>query len=112
MPIKFVRLIKSPISGKKFRVELTEAGKPVKVDFGASGMRDFTLINDKNSSFYIKDKEEREKVKNAYIARHRANEKWGYDGLLTAGFWSRWLLWNKPTLNSSLMDIKSKFKIG
>ena len=30
-------------------------------------------------------------------------------GIDTAGFWARWLLWNKPTIEVSYNDIKKRF---
>jgi hypothetical protein len=27
----------------------------------------------------------------------------------TAGFWSRWVLWNKPTITESIKDIQKRF---
>ena len=29
----------------------------------------------------------------------------------TPGFWSRWLLWNKPTLAASIQDAQRRFSI-
>ena len=71
---------------------ITDSGK--KVYFGASGYEDFTQHKDVLR-------------KKAYIARHRKNEKWNDKN--TAGFWSRWLLWNKPTIEESYNFIKEKF---
>ena len=47
--------------------------------------------------------------KNRYILRHEKNEDWGKSGINTAGFWSRWLLWNKPSIKESYEDIKKRF---
>ena len=71
-------------------------------------MRDFTLINDKNSKFYLPKVLDRNVVKDAYLRRHRARENW--DNPLTAGALSRWLLWDKKTLSGSLKAFKKKFK--
>jgi len=30
---------------------------------------------------------------------------------LTKGFWSRWILWNKPTIDESINDIENRFGI-
>ena len=58
------------------------------------------------SDFTIHKDEDR---KNRYINRHKKNEDWGKSGIDTAGFWSRWLLWNKPTIKESYQDIKRKY---
>jgi hypothetical protein len=43
-----------------------------------------------------------------YIQRHQHNhENWNDKD--TAGFWSRWLLWNKPTFDSIYKEIKIIF---
>lgn len=46
-----------------------------------------------------------------YLSRHETNENWGSSGLDTAGFWSRWLLWNLPDFMGSVKDIESRFGI-
>lgn len=77
----------------------------VKVYFGAYNYNDYLI--------YYRDygKEYADKKKKAYITRHKNKENWTKSGINTAGFWSRWLLWNKPTLEESYNNIKSKFKI-
>ena len=50
-------------------------------------------------------------MKKRYINRHKNNEDWTKSGIDTAGFWSRWLLWNKKTIQDSYKDIKNNFKI-
>ena len=48
-------------------------------------------------SDYLKHKDvDRMKL---YTDRHRKNENWTKSGIKTAGFWSKYLLWNKPTSN-------------
>jgi hypothetical protein len=69
------------------------------IHFGAAGMSDYTKHKDK-------DRMKR------YSARHkRGGETWGKSGIKTAGFWSKWLLWNKPTIGGSKRDIASKFNV-
>lgn len=80
---------------KKFMV-LTPQGH--KIHFGATGYEDFTIHHDEDR-------------KNRYIARHQTNEDWDITGVNTAGFWSRWLLWNKPTIKESIYDIGHNFGI-
>ena len=67
------------------------------VSFGQKGASDFT--KHKNT-----DRKER------YIDRHKKNEDWTKSGVKAAGFWSKNLLWNKPTLKESIDDINKRFK--
>ena len=96
----FVKLVKLPSTDKKkFKVILknNETGRENTVKFGANGYEHYT-------SDHLD-----ETRKKAYISRHKARENWTKSGVDTAGFWSRWLLWNKPSYRDSLADIKSKF---
>ena len=67
----------------------------------------FTLVLKKPfyEDFTIhKDPERKER----YIERHSKNEDW--HNPLTAGFYSRWILWNKPTITESIKDTNRRFK--
>ena len=64
------------------------------IHFGAKGYEDFTTHKDT-------------KRKANYLARH-SNENW--NDPMTAGFWARWLLWNKPSLKASVDDVNKRFK--
>ena len=66
------------------------------VSFGQEMASDFTKHKDKDR-------------KEAYIARHKKNEDWTKSGATTAGFWSRHVLWNKPTLTEHIDDINKLF---
>ena len=66
------------------------------VHFGATGYQDYTQHGDNER-------------RASYLARHRANETWALDGVRSAGFWARWLLWNKRTLRASAADIRRRF---
>ncbi len=89
-------------------ISLKRSDKPdkkymVKVDnktihFGSRGMSDFT----KN-----KDSER----KNRYIARHKKRENWTKSGIKSAGFWSKHILWNKPTIRESVKNTEKRFNI-
>ena len=50
------------------------------------------------------------KKKDAWLARHRVNENWSDP--MTAGYWSRWLLWNKRDIQRSmeLLERRKEFK--
>ena len=43
-----------------------------------------------------------------YLIRHRKTEDWGDP--TTAGALSRWLLWNKKTLQTSIDDMNKRFR--
>jgi len=61
----------------------------------------------KGSSTYLDHKDD--KKKDAYLARHKVNEDWTKP--TTAGALSRFILWNKKTLSSSIADFKNRFKL-
>ena len=84
---------KSDKPEKKYYI-ITKDNK--RVYFGAAGYSDFTKHKDKAR-------------KQLYINRHKNNEDWSKSGIDTAGFWSRWLLWHKPTIKESYEDIKKRF---
>jgi len=69
-------------------------GKLVK--FGALGYDDFTITGDKTQ-------------KRNYLARHRKREDW--NDPQTPGALSRWILWNKPTLEESIKHYVKKFNM-
>jgi hypothetical protein len=59
-----------------------------KVNFGLRGYSDYTIHKDHNRML-------------RYLTRHVKRENWSPSGRFKAGFWSRWLLWSKPTLNGA-----------
>ena len=89
-------------------VVLTKSKKPDKkydaridgsktVSFGQKGASDFT--KHKNTD-----------RKEIYIDRHKKNEDWIKSGAKSAGFYSKHVLWNRPTLKESIDDINKRFK--
>lgn len=89
-----VILRKSPKPMKKYRVTFPD-GKSV--DFGGAGYSDYTIHKDP-----VRMKR--------YLARHgRMGETWTKDGIRTAGFWSRWLLWSKPSIPEAKRVLSSRF---
>ena len=44
------------------------------------------------------------------LDRRKKMEHWGKDGVQSAGFWARYLLWNKTTIKGSVDDIHKMFK--
>ena len=88
-------LTKSKKKDKKYDAVID--GKKT-ISFGQAGASDFTHHKD-------------EQRKLRYINRHKNNENWNKSGIDTAGFWSKWLLWNLPTIKQSYDDIKKRFNI-
>ena len=84
---------KSDKPEKKYYI-ITKSGK--KIYFGQANASDMTQHKDEDR-------------KNRYIKRHEKNEDWSKSGIDTAGFWSRWLLWSKPSIKESYEDIKKRF---
>lgn len=94
-----VRLTRSQREGKKYTAVVERPdGTRRTVHFGAAGMSDYTRHKDPAR-------------KSNYIARHKKREDWTASGVQTAGFWSRWLLWNKPTISASKANISKRFGV-
>ena len=89
-----IKLSRSEKLDKKFKVNVNTKT----IHFGSKGMSDYTINKDPNR-------------KRLYISRHKARENWSKSGIKTAGFWSRWLLWNKPSLDESIQDIEKRFHV-
>ena len=60
-----------------------------KVHFGQRGASDYTLHHD-------------DARRQAYIARHGSREDWGRTGVMTPGWLSRHLLWEKRSLPAAI----------
>lgn len=96
-----VSLSKSPFSFKKYmaKIRIIDSDKNMKVYkvlFGDPEYEDYTKHKDK-------------KRKRLYISRHKKNEDWNISGIKHAGFWSRWILWNKETLVQSASDLEKRY---
>ena len=88
-----VKLLYSPLVSKKYRVIFPDG---FSVDFGAKGYEDFTTHKD-------------QKRKLNYLARHAKREDW--NDQYSAGFWSRWVLWEEDNLPDAIKKIKYMFDI-
>lgn len=96
MPIS-VKITDSDRKGKRLMAifRLHKGGKIIKIThFGSSEHENFTIHND-------------EKRKELYLKRHRKRENW--DDYKSAGSLSRWILWNKKSLDGSIKDYKKRF---
>ena len=114
------KLIKSPKYDKKYRI--MKNGKSI--DFGAKGYSDYTIHKNPfrmrlyvgrhggKISQSIKDDKNKETVHKKMLKVTRSTkENWTKSGLMTAGFWSRWLLWSEPDIEKAKKQIKSRFQI-
>jgi hypothetical protein len=98
--MKTYTLYKSSNSSKKYDVfVISSKGNIKKISFGAEGYSDFTKHKDPER-------------KQRYITRHKTRENWNKSGIETAGFWSRWILWNKPTIRDSMNDTRKRFNLS
>ena len=84
---------------KKYKVLLKEDGKKKTIHFGQKGADDYTRTKDISQ-------------KQRYTNRHKSRENWSKSGVNSAGFWSKHLLWNKPTISDSIKDIEKRFNVN
>lgn len=81
--------------GKRYVVRMFKNNEYIRlINFGSSEHENYTMHRD-------------DKRKELYINRHR-KEDWGK---ISAGSLSRYLLWNKKTLNESIKDYENKFQV-
>jgi hypothetical protein len=101
--IKLLSVKPSTKAEKKLMATFDVDGKERVVHFGSAKNKDFTIY------YKTEGKEKAEKMKAAYLARHKVNENW--NNPLTAGSLSRWILWNLPTVSASIKDFKKRFSL-
>ena len=76
-------------SGRANKKWKAEAEGQSTVHFGQRDAGDFTIHRD-------------EAARQAYIARHGSKENWGRTGVMTPGWLSRYLLWEKRSLDEAI----------
>ena len=93
----YVKFTKAP-HPKKWTATFYDADKQrIKTThFGAAGYSDYTKHKDAAR-------------KQRYLIRHRRNENW--QKFWSPGALSRYILWNKPTLQDSIRDYKKRFQL-
>lgn len=96
--LRFMSLTRALDGVHKWKITIMDiaTGEIHRIKFGAKGYQDYTQHKDSAR-------------KNAYILRHKSKEDW--TNPLRPGTLSRFILWNKPDLHSSLNDYLSKFNI-
>jgi len=108
--MKLLRIVKSSKEGKKWTAIFDIGdGKEKQVHFGSAGMRDYTLVSNKDSKFYLPKILDRNVVRASYKRRHKKDLE--TKDPTRPGYLSYYLLWNKKTLASSIKDYKKRFKL-
>jgi hypothetical protein len=90
--VKLLTIKKSTRKDKKLMATFDNG---IITHFGATGYNDYTITND----------DERKRL---YLIRHGAED---WTNPTKASTLSRYILWNKKTLEESIKDYKTKFKI-
>lgn len=97
-----LKLYPSTIKGKRYTVYVPKGDKQaqgsaetafVKVDFGSSEHDNYTIHKDPER-------------KRLYQIRHKNDH---INDPYSAGFWSWWVLWNKPSLSDSFKEATSLY---
>lgn len=95
---RVVTLVRDTDGVHKFKAIFPEGRT---VHFGRKGYSDYTIHKDAARM-------------KRYLTRHGARgtrssrrENWGRSGQYTAGFWSRWLLWSRPSFRGALARTQS-----
>ena len=89
-----MQIVITPSDKPTKKCEARIDGKKSIQHFGQAGASDFTIHKDTER-------------KNRYLDRHSKNEDW--NNPLTAGFYARHILWNKPTITESIRDTNRRF---
>ena len=88
---------KSNKKGKKFMATFEKGGRRKVIHFGASGMRDFTIMGHNKDRMRL------------YRQRHMKDLKTGNP--TRAGFLSMYILWNKPSLQASISNYRRRLNV-
>ena len=82
-----MRITIAPSSRAAYKYKASDGSRTT--HFGARGYEDYTTHRD-------------EKRRRLYLARHASREDWSRAGVMTAGWLSRHILWEKPTLREAV----------
>ena len=101
MATKLISIQKSDKAGKKMMATFETNVRQKTIHFGSASNKDFTIY------WKTEGKEKAEKMRSAYIARHKVNENW--NDPMTAGSLSRWVLWEAPTIQGGIRAYKKRY---
>ena len=98
-----VEIKKSNQPKKKLMAIFYDRNKKIKTThFGSAPNKDFTIYSKENKKLA----DERKKL---YLDRHRERENW--NDFKSAGSLSRYILWNKSTIEASKKDYAKRFNL-
>ena len=98
-----VEIKKSNQPKKKLMAIFYDNDKKVKTThFGSASNKDFTIYSKENKKLA----DDRKKL---YLDRHKKNENW--NDYKSAGSLSRYILWNKSTIEASKKDYAKRFNL-
>ena len=89
-----IRVLLQPSSRAEKKWMVTLQGRTI--HFGASGYSDYTMHKDAARM-------------RRYDARHARREDWTRTGLMTPGFWAKWILWSEPSLSEAVSATARRF---
>lgn len=100
--VKYLGFHRSDKPEKKYFVEVEgHTGRHKRIYFGSAGMSDYTTF----------PADIRDKRRSLYLTRHRAHENW--NDPMTAGFWSRHILWgNTPSVKTNLANTLKRYGLS
>lgn len=112
--MKLLEIKDSPKEDKKLRAIFQyNTGKTKAVDFGAKGYRDYILVSNPESKFYIENKEERDKVREAYRERHdNQAEEEALKRADTPASLSMYILWgDSGSITQNIKAYRKRFRV-
>ena len=93
---RLISIKRSTKSGKKYMATFETKGRTKVIHFGSAGMSDYT-------------KHKKLERRNNYVFRHHKDLSTGSP--MRAGYLSMFILWNKPSLDSSIRDYRRRLNI-
>ena len=100
-----ITVSRSDLPNKKLKIIINDTSRTKTIHIGERGAMDFIKWNNISPTKALERRR-------AYDIRHRARENWTKSGIFTSGFWAKHLLWNKPTLEQSISDIRRRFNLN
>lgn len=95
--MKLLRIIRSPIAGKKWEAQFeTDTGRIKRTSFGDASMEDFTQHKDPERARRYRSRHERDL---------RTNDP------TRAGYLSYYILWASPSMEANIREYKKRFHL-